>query len=60
MVEAGKARLVETVPGENGPVCVFETVASERFSLAKPPMTEEQEAKVKEMLREILEEESLD
>jgi hypothetical protein len=27
MVEAGKARLVETVPGENGPVCVFESSA---------------------------------
>jgi hypothetical protein len=31
MVEAGKARLVETVPGENGPVCVFESSAGERF-----------------------------
>ena len=39
MVEAGKARLVETVPGENGPVCEFESSAGERLSLAKPTMT---------------------
>ena len=57
MVEAGKARLVETVPGENGAVCVFEASAGERFSVEKPPMTEEMEATVKEMLREILNEE---
>jgi len=56
MVEAGKARLVETVPGENGPVCLFESSAGERFSLSRPAMTEEQEA-AREMLREILEEE---
>jgi hypothetical protein len=53
MVEAGKARLVEIVPGENGPVCVFESSAGERFSLAKPAMSEEAEVK------EILEEEGL-
>jgi hypothetical protein len=35
---------------------VFETVAGERFSLARPAMSAEQEATVKEMLREILEE----
>jgi hypothetical protein len=50
MVEAGKARLVETVPGENGPVCVFESSAGEQFSLAKPTMTAEQEATVKDIL----------
>jgi hypothetical protein len=36
MAATGKARLVETVPGENGPVCTFETVAGERFSLPAP------------------------
>ncbi len=51
----GKAHLVETVPGENGPVCAFETAAGERFSLARPAMSEEVEAYVKKMLREILE-----
>jgi hypothetical protein len=47
MVETGKARLVETVPGENGPVCTFESSAGERFSLTKPAMTEEMEAGVR-------------
>jgi len=36
MVEAGKARLVEQVPGEAGAVCTFETVAGEQFSLPAP------------------------
>ncbi len=54
MVEAGKARLIESVPGENGPVCTFETAAGERFSSARPAMSEEVEAYVKEMLRAIL------
>jgi hypothetical protein len=40
MVEAGKARLIETLPGEAGQVCVFprrgpmgETVAGEQFRI---------------------------
>jgi hypothetical protein len=58
MVEAGKARLIETLPGEAGQVCVFprwgpmgESVAGEQFpigplrgSLARPTMSEEAEA----------------
>jgi len=76
MAEAGKARLVEMVPGEpvprpaavqggladrpgNGTVCVFESLAGERFSLARPPMTEETEAAVRVMLNRILREYSL-
>jgi hypothetical protein len=46
MVEAGKARLVEMVPGENRPVCVFESSAGERFRLARPAMTAEMEAEI--------------
>ena len=57
MVEAGKARLVGQEPGEAGAVCIFETVAGEQFSLARPAMSKEVEAAVREMLREILEEE---
>ncbi len=38
-------------------MCTFETVVGERFSLARPAMTEEMETELKEMLREILEEE---
>jgi hypothetical protein len=57
MVEAGKACLVAVEPGENGAVCVFESSAGEQFSLARPAITAEQEAAVKEMLREILRDE---
>ena len=60
MGEAGKARLVGQEPGEAGAVCTFETVTGERLSLARPAMTEEMEAEVREMLREILEDEPLD
>ncbi len=56
MVEAGKARLVGQEPGETGAVCTFETATGEQISLARPAMTEEMEAEVREMLREILEE----
>jgi hypothetical protein len=42
MVEAGKARLVETQPGEAGTICVFESVAGQRFSLARPSMSDEE------------------
>ena len=59
MVEAGKACLVGQEPGEAGAVCTFETVAGEQFSLARPAMSKKVEAEVKEMLREILEEEGL-
>jgi hypothetical protein len=57
MVEAGKARLVGQEPGEAGAVCTFETATGEQLSLARPAMTEEMEAEVSEMLREILGEE---
>ena len=56
MVEAGKARLVGQEPGEAGAVCTFETATGEQLSLARPAMTEEMEAEVREMLREVLEE----
>jgi hypothetical protein len=64
MVKAGKAHLIETLPGEAGQVCVFESVAGEQFpigplrgSLARPALSEEAEAEVREIVREILEEE---
>ena len=56
MVEAGKARLLGQEPGEAGAVCTFETATGEQLSLARPAMTEEMEAEVREMLREILDE----
>ena len=57
MVQAGEARLVETRPGDASPVCVFETVAGDTFSIAKPRITKEQEADLIDHIRDILEEE---
>ncbi len=48
--------MVETVPGEGGEVCAFETTVGDTFTVTKPQVTKEQEAAVIEMLREILEE----
>ncbi|HET6443393.1 MAG TPA: hypothetical protein VFI27_02345 [candidate division Zixibacteria bacterium] len=59
MVEAGKMRLVDTVPGEASPISVFESAAGESFSVARPPMSQEEEAEVKAMLREILKDEGM-
>lgn len=59
MVEAGKMRLVETLPSESGSICVFETVAGDRFSVVKPPISKEDEADLVEQLRDILDEEGL-
>ena len=55
MVEAGKMRLVEKVPGENGIVCVFETTAHDRFSVTRPAISREQELALIDVLREMLE-----
>ena len=41
MVEAGKMRLVEKVPGQNGEICVFETVARVKFSVTRPDISRE-------------------
>ncbi len=60
MVEAGKIRLVETRPGENGAICVFETLIGESFSVTKPPLPKEIEAVLVEQLRVILDEEDGD
>ncbi len=50
-------RLVETLPSESGSICVFETVAGDRFSVVKPPISSEDEADLVEQLRDILDEE---
>lgn len=59
VVEAGKARLISITPGDTGPICTFETAAGERIILAKPPVSNEQEIEVKQLLRRIVEEEGL-
>jgi hypothetical protein len=57
MVEAGKARLIGSFPGDTGPLCTFETAAGEHISLTKPLLGDELEREVKQLLRRILEEE---
>jgi hypothetical protein len=51
--------LVEKVPGENGTVCVFETKVGDRFSVVRSAISKEQEAAPIDVLREVLEEESM-
>lgn len=62
MVESGKMRLIETIPGENGATCVFETLTEESvtFSVTKPPVSTETEALLVEQLRAILDEDDED
>ena len=57
MVEAGKAQLINTEPGENGAMCTFKTVAGDVFNVIKPPMDDETEIAMLEQLREILDDE---
>jgi hypothetical protein len=65
MVEAGKMRLVEKVPGQNGESCVFapcrdgKTVARVKFSLTRPALSRDQEAALIDVLREILKDEEM-
>jgi hypothetical protein len=57
MVEAGKMRLVEKVPGEHGEICAFETIARVKFSVTRPVLSRDQEAALLDVLREILKDE---
>jgi hypothetical protein len=59
MVEAGKMRLVDTVPGEASPICIFETVAGDTFSVPRPALSQEEEAEVINVLRGILKDEGI-
>jgi hypothetical protein len=57
MVEAGKMRLIEKGPGENGEICLFETVTRHKFSVVNPTLSRDQEAALIDVLREILKDE---
>ena len=59
MVEAGKMQLVETLPGETTSIAVFESVAGERFGVARPYLTKEQETELVRVLRELLADEGI-
>jgi hypothetical protein len=62
MVEAGKMRLVETIPGKNGATCIFEMTVGPKltFSVTKPPISQETEADMVMLLKAILEDEEGD
>jgi len=53
MVESGVARLVETLPGDTAPICVFETVAGDTFSLAKAAISAQEEEELIATLRQL-------
>lgn len=57
MVEANKMVLLETIPGDTAPLCIFETIAGERFSIPKPSLTPLLEEALKKMIYEVLAEE---
>lgn len=59
MAEAGKAELVETIASESGPLCTFETVAGDVFTIPKPAISKEDEAAIIEQLRVILDDENI-
>jgi len=59
MVESGKAKLVETIPGDEGTICHFETVAGDSFAIKRPVMSQNQEAEILEAINEILRDEGL-
>ena len=59
MVEAGKMKLVRTLPGETTPICLFETSAGDSFAVSRPPLDAEQEAALLEALREIIDDDGL-
>jgi hypothetical protein len=57
MVETGVARLVETLPGDTAPICVFETVTGETFCLAKAAIGRQEEEELIATLRQLFDEE---
>ena len=54
MAQAGKMCLIEKLPSEGGTVCVFATTRGDRFSVARPAISKEQEAALIDVLRESL------
>ncbi len=53
MVESGVARLVETLPGDSAPICVFETVMGDTFSLPKAAISPQEEEELIATLRQV-------
>ena len=59
MVEGDSMTLVNTLPGDEGPLCYFETVDGDAFAIRKPPITADEEVGIIEVLRDILRDEGL-
>ena len=59
MVEAGKMKLVQTLPGDEKTLCYFETVAGDAFAIPRPAITSAEEAEIVAVLRDILRDEGL-
>lgn len=59
MVETGKMELQKTIPGDVSPLCVFKTSQGDTISVAKPSISQEDEAEIITVLREILRDEGL-
>ena len=59
MVEAGKANLIETLSGDETALYLFETISGDRFTIARPTLSPQQEQKLLEMLRTIIQEENI-
>lgn len=51
--------LVDIQPGETNPIYVFESSNGDTFGVARPQLTNAQEAELKAALREILKDEGL-
>jgi hypothetical protein len=52
-------QLVESVPGEDASISVFESSAGEQYSVERPQMSPEEESAVIDVLLEILKDKGL-
>ena len=60
MVEAGKMRPVEKVPGETGKIRVFAATSGDHFSVVRPTLSRDQKAAPIDVLRDTLKDEDND
>ena len=58
MAESGALPLVDTHPGDDGEVAVFESSTGETFTIVRPPIAPDVEAQITVALRDILDEDT--
>jgi hypothetical protein len=58
MVKLGKLRVANTLPGQISPICVFETVAGDTFSVERPLVSQAEEIIAIPTIREAFQDES--